>query len=324
MKEFTNLENAVSLEEVLESAKKIAEELSARQESKMDQFERIIKGVARKYASIYVDREDLEQELWLTTLKLIESKGGEEFTDARLVAKSCYNRAVDFYRYERRRRDSTRKMLEDYEMYDEESGEAADSSFLSAFSCFDSGYDIVVIKEVIDLFPLESKERKYIVTKLYMYGEIDETTGLPDKLERPEGDTEADVLHMLGYTGKTASSSWMKIKNKMKETIYAHLGILKDTKNMSKEEEDAAIMTRVEEIFKNSASYYIYSSKLLKDTVLRAMNCDEQRLLQIMKNSTKLVIGMGWSSCKTYLMRNEEKYIKIAQEEGDTLYLENK
>lgn len=322
---LTNTENnKVTLDEVLESARKIAEDLAEKKESKMDQFGRIISGVARKYASIYVDREDLEQELWLTTLQLIERCGGEEYTDANLVARNCYNRAVDFYRKSRRRKDSTRRMLEDWEMYDEETGEGiVDDGIFSAASCFDTGYDTVMIKEVIDLFPEGSKERKYIVTKLYMYGEIDENSGLPDKLEIPEGSTEADVLHTLGYTGKTASGSWLKLKNAMKEKIYQHLGLVKDPKTMTKEEEDEVIRARVEEIFKSSASYYIYTSKLLKDTVLKVADCDEQRLLQIIQTgSTKLVIGMGWSSHKTYLMKNEEKYIQIAKDEGDVLYLD--
>ena len=56
-----------------------------------------------------------------------------------------------------------------------------------------------MLHEVIDLFPAGSRERKYVVTKLYMYGEISEEDGLEDELELPKSDKESDILKLLGY-----------------------------------------------------------------------------------------------------------------------------
>ena len=76
-------ENELKLDEVLEVAKNLAER-SRKQEyefgtgSKMDNFSRIVKGVARKYSveNFGVEREDLEQDLWVKVMELINAKGG--------------------------------------------------------------------------------------------------------------------------------------------------------------------------------------------------------------------------------------------------------
>ncbi|PJZ17830.1 hypothetical protein CEW46_32140, partial [Bacillus cereus] len=64
---------------------------------------KIVAGVARKYGEKYgMEVEDLQQELYL---KLAEH-GSLDSEEGNLIARTCYNKAVDMYRFERRRYDS--------------------------------------------------------------------------------------------------------------------------------------------------------------------------------------------------------------------------
>ena len=173
--------NEVSLDDILKMAKEITESITKKEQDNMEQFKRIVEGVARKYGSIYVDREDLEQELWIVVLEKIRDFGGADKVDPRFIARCCYNKAVDFYRYSRRRKDSSARLIE--EMGENEDNDAESNI---PYSTFETGYDRVILREIIDLFPQGSRQRKYVVTKLYMYGEISEADGLPDKLEMPK------------------------------------------------------------------------------------------------------------------------------------------
>jgi DNA-directed RNA polymerase specialized sigma24 family protein len=309
--------NEINLDKWLDTAKEISKKQQEIKESKMEEFRKIVKGVAKKYASKYVDREDLEQELWVTTLELIQSKGGDENLDGDLVARSCLNKAVDFYRYGRRRVDTSRKMLEDWEMDDEEHSSKEDSQIL--YSNFQTGFDASLIRDVIELFPEGSRERKYVVTKLYMYGDIDTSENLPDELEIPEKDTEVSVLHMLGYTGKTISPSWIKTKKQILRKVYDYLGILKD-KELTKEERVKKIKERVDFIFNSSTRNYIYANELVKDSVIDLLDCSAEELFEILKDYGRYVIGIGWSSKETYYMKNKKLLIQGALEEGDYIY----
>ena len=192
--------NELKLDEVLEVAKNLAER-SRKQEyefgtsSKMDNFSRIVKGVARKYSveNFGVEREDLEQDLWVKVMELIDAKGGIEYLDESLVAKCLWNVAVDKYRYHRRRRDSKAEYVEGTEDDSDSTSAKAESIRLNSGHAFQSAMDAIFIKETIDLFPKGSRETKYIITKLYMNGEIDPATyDDDDELELPEDDTEEE------------------------------------------------------------------------------------------------------------------------------------
>lgn len=330
--------NEMNLDEVLDIAKNLAEE--SRKErygidkdwdfssgSKMDNFGKIVRGVARKYSveNFGVERDDLEQDLWVKVMEIVNSKNGDvELVDEALVAKCCWNVAVDKYRYHRKRRDSKAEYTEGTEEDDKASNNSSSASFSSSH-CFQSATDAIFIKEAIDLFEVGSKERKYVVTKLYMNGEIDpETFEGEDELELPEGDTEKDILKILGYSSHYPAS-WNSIKNKMRKKIYTYLGKFPEDEAKGSKKRETLIKERAIEIFKESSSYYIYTKKLVKDKVLKMLDCSEEDLVKIFKKDTeKLVVGVGHSSKKSYLMKSAPKYIEIATEEGDELFLEEK
>lgn len=294
MKENKNNEmntNEVTLEDVLAMAAEITESIAKKEQDHWEHFERIVKGVSRKYASIYVDREDLEQELWLVVCQKVEEFGGADKIDPRFVARCCYNKAVDYYRYCRRRKDSTARFIEEMEA-DDGDGEAVDGS---VFSChIDNGFnDKIMIKEVIDLFPIGSRERKYIVTKLYMYGEIDETDGLPDKLEMPAGDTESDILKLLGYNSRYPAS-WGRMKYQIRDTIYRYLGIIpQDSAEADEASVKTTMLSRIENMVLTSRKGYIDFKKILRDKALVLLGLDEKTLLELIDESSKILKSVG-------------------------------
>lgn len=290
MKEFANNGingNEISLDDVLAMAREITESIAQKEQDNMEHFKRIVEGVARKYGSIYVSREDLEQELWVVVLEKIRDFGGADKVDPRFIARCCYNKAVDFYRYSRRRKDSTARLIEEMETGDDDSAE--DNIPLSTF---DSGYDRVVIKEVIDLFPQGSRERKYVVTKLYMYGEISEADGLPDELEMPEGETESDVLKLLGYNSRYPAS-WGKMKYQIRDTIYRYLGILPENAEADEASVKATMLSRIENMVLTSRKGYIDFKRILRDRALVLLGCDEATVLELIEESSKILKSVG-------------------------------
>lgn len=322
MKEIKfELGQEINLDDVLEMARKAVEEAQRSNEARMDQFRKIVEGVSRKYASKYCDREDLEQELWVVVLELIQAHGGEQNVDPRLVAKSCYNKAVDFYRYHRRRKDSTVRIIEDSESDDAASswhGEQVESSNGFMIAKGRTGQDEVILKELIDLFPPESRERKYVVTKLYMNGEIDHTTGLPDKLELPTDDTEESIIKLCGFKSRYPAS-WGKMKYGIRERIYRYLGLLPpEGEEMDENKRQDAILTRVETIFSESRSGYIGVDKLLKDKVVILLGGNEDILWSAIKHSRKLLRGLTKNGGK-FVMKDEERYRKNSAKNADVI-----
>lgn len=276
--------NEISLDDILDMARKISAE--QKRKSNLEQFQQIIEGVARKYKSIWVDRADLEQELWVTVLEKIEEFGGAENLDAPFIAKCCYNRAVDYYRYNRRRADSKARLIEEMESDDDNSSEAE-----LMHSNFDNGMDRVVIKEVVDLFPLQSRERKYVVTKLYMFGLISEADRLPDKLEMPEDDTESGVLKLLGYKSRYPQS-WGKMKYQIRDTIYRYLGMIPDGE-VDEASVKATMLSRVEEMVLTSRKGYVDFKRILRDKALILLGLDQDTLLELLEESSRVLKSVG-------------------------------
>lgn len=202
-------------------------------ERKKIKFGEIISGIARKYTvdNFGVEYDDLYQDLWVRTLELINDCGGIENTDERLVARVCWNKAVDMYRYHRRRRDSKAEYIEgsdkDINMDDWHSMSAGQRDYFDSLKAdkFGRGIDLVLFKEVIDLFEIGSKERKYVVLKLVNNGVIDmRDLDLWDRaiVGIPETDDEEGYIHMLGYKSHSPGS-WTCKKRSIKATIYEFL-----------------------------------------------------------------------------------------------------
>lgn len=310
--------NEIDLDEILKFASGLVKKAQEdRAEDKMEKCKEIVEGVARKYASKWIEREDLEQDLWVVVMKLINNCGGIENTDLPLIAKSCYNRAVDSYRYNRKRCDSKVRLIDESESDDGEysAGGADQSAYYTAKTR--TGYDEMILHEVIDLFPQGSRQRQYVVAKLYSFGEIDESFGLEDRLELPEGDNEADFVKLIGFQSRY-SSSWGKMKYEIREKIYRYLGMMPESYEEDPKKMLECIKDRIETIFSESRSGYINVDRLLKDKVLILMGTNEERIWESMKLSKKLLRGFTKDG-KPFIMKNEDKYIKNSAKNEDVI-----
>lgn len=310
--------NEVDLDEILKFAAGIVKDAQAKKaDQKMEEVKKIVEGVARKYTSKWLDREDLEQDLWVSVLELINKCGGIEHVDLRLIAKHCYNRAVDSYRYNRRRYDSKVRLIDESESDDGDysAGGAEQAQYFTAKSR--TGYDEIVLKEVIELFPEGSRQRKYVVAKLYSYGEIDETTGISDRLELPEGDNEADFLKLIGFNSRYPAS-WGKMKYEIREKIYRYLGLMPESYEDNPKKMLECIRDRVETIFSESKSGYIGLDRLSKDKILILMGADADKIWESMKHSRKLLRGFTKDGGK-FIMKDESRYHKNSAKNNDVI-----
>ena len=188
---------------------------------KLEKFRQIASGIAAKYASKWVSREDLEQELWVKILEL-GCYHGLDNMDAPFVARCCFNAAVDFYRKSRRIYESKRQWIEEEGLDDVEAFET------KLHRCsFRSGFDEIQIHEVINLFQVGSRERKYVLLKLMMWGEIPISEVLDelgdDAKLMPDADTEAEYLQLLGYKSHWPAS-WGKKKWFMRQMVNEYFG----------------------------------------------------------------------------------------------------
>ena len=215
----------------------IAEEVSEEDISKvtedtadctlMEKFGKIVKGVARKYHSKWVNGEDLEQELWIKVLEMIGDSDGEDL-DANLVAKACFRRAVDYYRYCRRRYEANCS-YDAWTDAGDELGQEVDYSKLLKTHNLVKDTELVTVREVLELFPEDSKERLYIEMKLFYYGDLDpeywdRTVILPEEGTAKDGSyKEVDFLKLLGYKGQKIPGSWIVKKNSMRQVIDNYL-----------------------------------------------------------------------------------------------------
>ena len=196
--------------------------------TKMEKFGKIISGVARKYSSKWVNGEDLEQELWVKVLGMIaDTPGGESDLDERLVAKACYRKAVDYYRYCRRRYEANVQYAPEWSDAETEDRDDYSKLYKSHNMVKDTDYTLMV--EALELFPKDSKEYAYVAMKLSYYGDLDpeywgEEVKLPEEGTAKNGNyREVDFLKLLGYKGEKIPGSWITKKNNMRCIIEEYL-----------------------------------------------------------------------------------------------------
>lgn len=225
--------NEFSLEGLNELVKNAEQLKKDRERKKWDNITDIISGIARKYASKWYDEDDFRQDLWVKILKVIEDSGGIENVDESLIAKVAFNKAVDLYRYNRRRYDSKAQYIENFDndadAHDVGNalGDLNAGDYLEKISSsrFEKGIDILVIKDIINRFEVGSRERKYVVLKLVNYGVID-LKFLDERdqkiFEKLNGDNEEDYIRSLGYKSH-CPGSWTCKKREIERIIKVYL-----------------------------------------------------------------------------------------------------
>lgn len=262
-------------------------------------YQNIVKGVARRYAGPFgMTYDDIEQQLWENLIYKVNVKG-KTLTPG-LVGRMCYDKAVDIYRHQRKYYDSTCSIAgQDYYTFEEESGSNQSSKIQSVKL---KGYDdIEVILNVINLYEKGSKERTYIVSKLYNEGLIDkEIMDIDDELITPkDGDTESDYQGLLGFNNRKLSGSWISKKNKMRFEIYKKLFKIESAEDYYK----FVISRMISRLYnhKNKICWYCY---LIKDERLKALYMNKKEYI-----------------LEAYEMHGKDKFYKIVDKDGYTGFI---
>lgn len=300
------------------------EERAMSSEDKLRKVTEIISGVARKYGSIYVNSEDLENDLWVHILTISKRYGGIENMPLKLIAKSCFRKAVDSYRYNRRRKDSTATLYEDSGDVLREEGELSakdiGNSTVDAFggtpkSKFDSGYERLVIKDAIDLFPKESRSRKYILSKLYIYGELDNESELlkEDFPKFQKEPTEKEILKELGLN--SYSGSWVTEKHLIYEKICEYIGVLPEAISRDSDDFLIAINSYISYVVNKSSKNYISFKKLKKDSVIRVLGVSDEEVLEVVNNNPHLFTVKKSDDMKSWYIVSKSS-LKEFEEDG--------
>ena len=183
-------------------------------ESRFEEIDRIVKGVSRKYSSTkWMEYEELYQELWIKVSEVLKSNPEASL---KLIARCCFNSAVDLYRYSRRRYEANSEYVED--------GGFEENPTLSKVE-FKSQNTNLLIREILDMFAPDSIERNFILVRLYISGTIDkhdfDNDSILDKL--PEGKiTDRELALILGFKS-SRPPKWVSTKRNVKSIILDFL-----------------------------------------------------------------------------------------------------
>ena len=162
-----------------------------------------------------LEYEDIKSELWVKTLRVIRDVG---HINMKLIAKCCYNASYDLCRKAKRK----------WEVVDTNSELVYSDVFESKNRCEDDEdlyLDNIIVQEVVDLFPKNSRERNYLIY-LALYLNIplrdhqeknltyDKVYGhLPPKYRR-----ELAIAHALGFSDDT-STGYRKAKYEVRSRL---------------------------------------------------------------------------------------------------------
>lgn len=186
----------------------------------------IVNGVARKYGRAYgLNVEDLAQDLWVKLLEcgLLDTPN----PNFDLIAKTCFNRAVDIYRFERRRYDR-KGTYESEEAVAFSASEVTSGAFSRNRASYRQPEKYIELVEMIELFEQGSRERKFVVAKAYYEGVISmrEALEFEPSLTREAleslGDKEDTFAWILGLSA-CGSGSYRSLKRKIKARLQEYV-----------------------------------------------------------------------------------------------------
>ncbi|AMM44877.1 sigma-70 family RNA polymerase sigma factor [Bacillus phage SP-15] len=190
----------------------------------------IVRGVARKYGNpqLGIEACDLEQELWLKILEEVDKSGGQVM-NARLTARTSYNKAVDVYRRERRRWDSKADMVSDENVSKWAMEICTRKNPMMAVHPFRQPEKFLEIKDMVEEFEVGSRERKFIVMKGYIEGvfELGEAVELEPSIDKERligmESSEHRMAKELGLSG-SGSGSYRKLKRNVRKIVRTYFG----------------------------------------------------------------------------------------------------
>lgn len=198
---------AVELDEKQLRQKKNTEEMA--------KYENIIRSVAGKYGRDWcLTFDDVYSELCYKILTL-GNEGGWENLNESMVAKICFNKAVDLYRAARRK--WKREISESAIAGDVENG-------ASKIGTPEEAEQLLLISQFVDMYKPESRERKYLIIRLVSENLLPKRYALEIENGIPSGKLQDwKISEMLGLSPR--SKSFERMKKALHEELVDYLGV---------------------------------------------------------------------------------------------------
>ena len=195
-----------------------------------EQFEsvdRMLRGISRKYRNWYgISEDDIYQECWVKTLKLMEKFDGE-LPNLNLIASSCYNRIFDMCKYHQRRQnqlpswnaDIAKEQASSGRIHKTDAQPIGDYMKPAKLGTVEQSDAELALEEIMNLFDVDSRERRYI----YLIGLHEGVFKEERPFESAElfGDgsrTEFRIAKDLGYANDT-SNGYRGLKRRVQSKI---------------------------------------------------------------------------------------------------------
>ena len=186
-----------------------------RNSEEMMKYETIIRSIAGKYGRDWcLSFDDVYSELCFKILTLGNENGWETLNKS-LVAKVCYNKAVDLYRSAKRRWQ--KEISETAIISDVENGS-------SKIGTPEEAEQLLLISQFVKMYKPESRERKYLVIRLVSEDILPEEYALEIGIQVPAGKIQDwKISEMLGLSPR--SKSFERMKKALHEELVDYLGV---------------------------------------------------------------------------------------------------
>lgn len=201
------------------------------------ELDSLIRRVARKYSMTYetcssrFGYDDVVSSCWIAVVDKVnqvyqtnsDAESVFELVDRNLLARVCHTTIIDMVRKEIKR-PTISLDLESLE-YAGDRNVGSDNSSLGSINDrlstkFDTGYEITLVKEILNLFEEGTRERKLVEMFIKIYCNIDEfeDQALLSDLEGKGDVYDKWIAKKLNYAN-ASSSGYQKLKNRVQATI---------------------------------------------------------------------------------------------------------
>lgn len=179
----------------------------------MARYENIIRSVAGKYGrDKFLNFDDVYSELCYKILTLGNENGWENLNES-LVAKICFNKAVDLYRSAKRR--WKREISQNAITGDVENGS-------SKIGTPEEVEQLLLISQFVKMYNPESRERKYLTIRLVSENLLPEEYAIEIGIKVPTGKIQDwKISEMLGLSPR--SKSFERMKKALHEELLDYL-----------------------------------------------------------------------------------------------------
>jgi len=161
--------------------------------------------------------EDIEMELWIKTIEVIREMDGR--VELNYIARCCYYRTIDMCRYAKTRNIEHSFDPSIIEMCTTDTEVVTDIDILSRPEMDD--YSFMVLLDLTRLFPVDSKENKYLQL-IAMYAgmrEVDDESFLKELCDER---MELVIAKRLGYADDT-SNGYRKMRTRVRQVVAEYI-----------------------------------------------------------------------------------------------------